>query len=477
MTIVRGPSAAPERLFSGNPELCILKPPAPSFGRFDMPTKIVLSNTGTLGDLHPLISIALRIKHRGYEAVIATSPDFHANVASEGIAFHPVGPSRDDILRDQKINAREFGRRISKDAMYLLEAASFPYLKVTYDDLLPILEGASLVLAGSMMYSARFAAEKLGIPHLTIALQPMVFLSAHDPPSVSQAPWLAPLLRRLGPAITRAVYGPGKILAARRGHPLQAFRRALGLPDTKASPLLEGQFSPYGTLATYSPLLGSIQSDYPPNTTITGFPHYDRHGSGLTPALQKFIEAGPPPLVFTLGSFAVDFPGNFYQVSLDAARTLGQRAILLIGPARNESLRKQQADDVFISDYAPFSALFPHGSVIIHHGGIGTVGQALRAGKPQLVVPFLGDQFDNAARIARLGVGRWIGQNRYSPTRVAGELTTLLRTQDFKSRAAAVGRDIDLEDGAEMVARIVDALQPLSSSLPVRQGSSIPDPR
>ncbi|HLZ99573.1 MAG TPA: glycosyltransferase [Steroidobacteraceae bacterium] len=426
-----------------------------------MAGKIVLSNVGSLGDLHPLISMALRLKQRGYDAVIATSPDFRANVVSEGLAFHPVGPSRNDILRDQKIDAREFGRRISKDAMYVLAAASFPYLKVTYDDLLPVLEGASLVLAGSMMYSARFAAEKLGIPYLTIALQPMVFLSALDPPSVSQAPWLVPLLRRLGPAVTRAVYGPGKMLAARRARPLQAFRRAIGLPDTNASPLFEGQFSPYGTLATYSSLLGSIQSDYPPNTTITGFVHYDRSarsGCELTPALQKFIAAGPPPLVFTLGSFAVDFPGDFYRVSLDAARTLRQRAILLIGADKNESVRKEQADDVFVCDYAPFSALFPHALITIHHGGIGTVGQALRAGKPQLIVPVWGDQFDNAARVVRLGVGRQIGRNRYSPSRVARELTTLLGAQDFKARAATVGRDVDLEDGPEVVARIVDDL-------------------
>jgi rhamnosyltransferase subunit B len=428
---------------------------------FNMARKIVLSNVGTLGDLHPLISIALRLKDGGYDAVIATSPEFRGIVASEGIAFHPIGPSRDDILRDQKIDAREFGRRIVKDAMYVLEAASFPYLKITYDDLLPVFEGASLVLAGSMMFSARFAAEKLRIPYLTIALQPMVFFSAQDPPSVSQAPWLAPLLLRLGPAVTRAVYGPGKMLAVRRARPLQTFRRTLGLPETKTNPLFEGQFSPHGTLATYSSLLGSIQSDYPPNTTITGFAHYDpatERESRLTPALQKFIAAGPPPLVFTLGSFAVDFPGNFYRVSLDAARTLRRRAILLIGADRNELVRKEQADEVFVCDYAPFSALFPQALATIHHGGIGTVGHALRAGKPQLVVPFLGDQFDNAVRVVRLGVGRLIGQNRYSPNRVACELTTLLGNPEFTSRAAAVGRDVKLEDGPEVVARVVDGL-------------------
>lgn len=426
-----------------------------------MAERVVLSNVGTLGDLHPLIAIALRLRERGYETVIATSPHFRDNVVCEGIAFHPIGPSRNDILRDLKIDGGELVRRISKDVMYVLEAASFPYLKVTYEDLLPALAGTSLVLAGSIMYSARFAAEKLGIPHLTLALQPMVFLSAHDPPSVSQAPWLAPQLRRMGPAVTRAVYGLGKMFAARRARPLYAFRKALGLPDTKVNPLFEGQFSTQGTLATYSPLLGLIQPDYPGNTTITGFPFYDRdtrNAPGLTPELQKFIAAGPPPLVFTLGSFAVDFPGDFYRVSLEAARKLQRRAILLVGIHRNEVVHQEQADEVFVCDYAPFSAVFPHALVNIHHGGIGTTGQALSAGKPQLVVPFLGDQFDNAERVVRLGVGRWIGQNKYSPNRVARELEKLLGTRDFKSNAAAVGRNVNLEDGPEAVARVVDDL-------------------
>jgi rhamnosyltransferase subunit B len=424
--------------------------------------KIVLANVGTLGDLHPFIAIALRLKERGYDAVIATNPEFRDNVVSEGLAFHPIGPSRDCILRDLDIDARELGRRIIKDTMYILEAGIFPYLKITYDDLVPVLQDAALVLAGSLMYAARFAAEKRVIPLLTIALQPMVFLSAHDPPCLSQAPWLAPLLWRMGPAVTRAVYGPGKALATRRARPLYDFRGALGLETSGGNPLFEQQFSAQGTLATYSPLLGSIQPDYPAHTTITGFTFYDRaprNADPLPPDLRQFVAAGAAPLVFTLGSFAVDFPGEFYKVSREIAHRLQKRAILLIGGHRSEAVCKEQINDnLFIADYAPFSALFPHASAIIHHGGIGTTGQALRAGKPQLVVPFLGDQFDNASRVARLGVGRWIGQNQYTPSRLAGELTTLLGSQEYKSRAAAVGRDVSLEDGSEVAVRLIDRL-------------------
>jgi len=422
--------------------------------------RIVLSTMGSLGDLHPFIAIALRLMEHGYDVVIATSRDFREDVLAEGISFHPIRPSRDDVFRDLRMDARELGRRIIKDTMFVLEGAVFPYLKVTYDDLLPVLQGASLVLAGSLMYSTRLAADKLGIPLLTIALQPMVFLSEYDPPSLSQAPWVAPLLSKLGPVATRAVYGTAKKLVTRRARPLYSFRRELGLPDTNVNPLFEGQFSPLGTLATYSNLLGAVQSDYPPNTTITGFTFYDRatrQRSALASELQEFLAAGAAPLVFTLGSFAVEFPGDFYRVSLHVARQLHKRAVLLVGADGLESLRNERSADVFVGDYAPFSLLFPHALAVIHHGGIGTVGQALRAGTPQLVIPYLGDQFDNAARIVRLGVARSVARKQYA-SRVAAELSSLLGQQSYGSRAAALGLEVAREDGTEVTARVVDAL-------------------
>jgi len=436
--------------------------------------KIVLANVGTLGDLHPLVAIALQLEQRGYATVIATNPDHRDTVIRAGLEFHPVGPTRDEILEDLAIDPVEFGRRIGKDAMYVLEAAVFPYLKVTYDDLLPVLAGASLVLAGSLMYSARFAAQTLAIPHVTIALQPMVFLSAHDPPSISQAPWMARPLRCLGPAVTRAVYGPGKFLASRRARPLDDFRRELHLPETDANPLFDGQFSTLGTLAAYSPVLGQIQPDYPTNTVVTGFPFYDG-GTPVDPTqtteLHHFLAAGPPPLVFTLGSFAVDFPGEFYRVCLEATRELRQRAVLLVGARRNEAIHKEHSQDVLVCDYWPYSSLFPHALITIHHGGIGTTGQALRAGKPQLIVPFLGDQFDNAERVSRLGVGRWIGHKRYSRTRVVRELQDLLDHQAFGSRAAAVGRMVGLENGAEVAANAIARLLSPTTPTERRQGA------
>ena len=426
-----------------------------------MPKRVVLATAGTLGDLHPFIAIAIRLAERGFDVAIATSPDFRDNILAEGLTFHPVGPSRDDVLRDLRIDIRELGRRIIKDTMFVLEGACFPYLKVMYEDLLPVIDGASLVLASSLMFSARFAAEKRGIPQMTVALQPMVFVSAFDPPSLSPAPWLAPLLWKLGPGVTRAVYGAAKRFATRRARPLYAFRRQLGLPETGADLLFEGQFSALGTLATYSNLLGLVRSDYPPNTTITGFTFYDRstlQSSAHASELEEFLSSGAPPLVFTLGSLAVEFPGDFYRVSCKVARELGRRAVLLVGAHEVGSYRVVRSESIFVCDYAPFSVLFPRAVAVIHHGGIGTVGQALRAGKPQLVIPFHTDQFDNAARLVRLGVARSVRLKQYEHSRAAAELSILLSQGSYSSRAAAVANQVRTEDGAEVSARVVDSV-------------------
>lgn len=426
-----------------------------------MTTKLILATLGSFGDLHPFIAIARALRARGYHPAIATAPDFRDYVCEEGIDFYSVGPSREQILQDLKMNLHELGDQVARDTMFILRGGVFPYLRQTYDDLRPALDDAQLVLSSALMYSARFAAEKRGIPQLTVALQPMVFTSVYDPPAFGGAPWIAPLLKRLGPTATRAVYGPAKALVTRRARPLYTFRAELGLPQPKTNLLFDGQFSSQGTLATFSSLLGSVQPDYPPRTTITGFPFYDRGsrtGSDLPADLEAFIASGPAPLVFTLGTFAVEFPGPFYRVSRDVARRLRKRAILLVGPGAAPSIKALQSPNIFIADYVPYSSVFPRAAAIIHHGGIGTTGQALRAGKPQLVVPILSDQFDNAARVRRLGVGRSVPFSRYGRRRIGTELATLLDEPRYGTRAATIGAQIYPEDGAEQAARVVDDL-------------------
>ena len=237
--------------------------------------------------------------------------------------------------------------------------------------------------------------------------------------------------------------------------PLADLRRKEGLDAPGRSTLFE--FSPWGTLALFSRYFAAPQVDWPANVEVTGFSFYDRRGSlpGMhegpeeLSALERFLDAGPPPVLFTLGSSAVMQAGTFYQEGAEAARKLGVRAILLVGMLRRVDERGLASADVHVASYAPYSRVMPRCSATVHQGGIGTTAQALRAGRPMIVVPWSHDQPDNAYRVERLGVGRSIGRKHYTQKRVQDELKRLLSDVTYAKRAQVLGDQIRAEDGIQ----------------------------
>jgi UDP:flavonoid glycosyltransferase YjiC (YdhE family) len=210
-------------------------------------------------------------------------------------------------------------------------------------------------------------------------------------------------------------------------------------------------------LGIFSAVLGKPQPDWPPNTLITGFPFYDgaEEPASLPIELKQFLENGEAPIVFTLGSSAVMDPGQFYAESAEAARLLKRRAVLLMG--RNP-LPFPLPPGVVAFGYVRFSELFPHAAAVVHQGGVGTTGQALRAGCPVLVIPYAFDQPDNAARLVRLGVGRTIARNRYSARRAAEELKLLLHDSRYRRKAAELREAVGKESGAAAAATALERM-------------------
>ena len=212
-------------------------------------------------------------------------------------------------------------------------------------------------------------------------------------------------------------------------------------------------------LALFSRWLADKQPDWPPQTAITGFPFHDRDGAGcLPPDLARFLNEGPPPLVFTLGSSAASIAGPFYEQSAAAARRLGRRAVLILGDARTRPPSLPEGVAAF--EYVPFAALFPRASVLVYPGGIGTTGLAMRCGLPMLVVPLAHDQPDNADRLTRLGIARTIDWRHYSAQCAVAELKRLLEDREYARRAGDLSGHVRQEDG---VATACDALEALLS--------------
>lgn len=137
-------------------------------------------------------------------------------------------------------------------------------------------------------------------------------------------------------------------------------------------------------------------------------------------------------------------PGNFYAASIEAAKLLNKRAILLIG---KNAPPEHLSSDIIAIDYVPYSEIFPRACAIVHQGGIGTTSQALRAGIPTLVMPYSHDQPDNAARLQRLGTARVIPRKNYTASRAAKELAELLANPEYAKKAAEIGAIVRQENG------------------------------
>lgn len=180
------------------------------------------------------------------------------------------------------------------------------------------------------------------------------------------------------------------------------------------------------------------QPDWPAPLVCGEFPLYDPDPDvPFPPELLAFLAAGEAPIVFTHGT------GNqqaaaYFQCALYTVRQLGRRAIFLT--AMREQVPADLPANVLWQPYLPFARLLPQAVALVHHGGIGSTAEALRAGIPQLIVSLAFDQFDNAARVAALGVGLELQQKQLTSERLRVKLQQLLSSSSIREQAGLISR-------------------------------------
>ena len=417
--------------------------------------RFVFSTFGTFGDVNPVIGVGSELVRRGHTAVLAAPEMFRGHAEAGGLDFTAVRP--DQRPDDAALIAMIYDRRRGTERG--LREFLFPALRHSYGDLLAAVSaagGADLLISSELSYAAPLVAETVGLPWASYVLAPFSFFSGYDPPVLPPHPLVSRLLAAV-PSAGRLVKPFARGVTRTWVEPVYALRRELGLPPGR-HPLFEAKHAPALVLALFSSLLGGPQPDWPPHTRQCGFIFYDRdtEHAGLAPGLARFLDAGPPPLVFTLGSAAVLDPGSFWRESAEAARLLGARAVLLTGRMTQAEL-PAPAPELCVVPYAPYSLLFPRAAAVIHQGGVGTVAQTLRAGKPMLVMPYSHDQPDNARRMRQLGVAAVLPRERYTGSRAAGALATLLRDGHYRQRAAEAARRVQAEDGLAAACNALEA--------------------
>jgi rhamnosyltransferase subunit B len=416
-----------------------------------MKKRIVINTFGSFGDIHPYMSLASELEARGHEPVIATMEYYRQKIEEAGLKFAPVRPNipqpqeQDQELIEKIMNP-------SSGPQFLMEQVVFPAVADAYSDLLEATKGADFLITHPAAPAGPLIGRKTGLPWISTVLAPMSFFSAYDPPVPPLMQWTNKL-RVLGPRVMKVFLGT--MMRQYKAKAVTSFRDSLGVEDY-GNPMFEGQHSPTCVLALFSRVFAKPQPDWPPQTHITGFCFYDgRHEVRMSRELQDFLDAGPPPIVFTLGSSAVWVARDFFRQSIEATAGLGKRAVLLIGDERNKP--DKLPENIIAVAYAPYQSLLPRASVVVHHGGVGTTSQGLLAGVPTLIVPFAFDQSDNADHARRTGTSRTLYRQNYLATRVARELTVLIEDRSYAENAKAVSLKLKQENGPATAADVIES--------------------
>lgn len=416
------------------------------------PLNILLVAAGSHGDVHPVIGLAQALKRRGHRPRVVTSAYFQELIEAAGIECIAVG------------TAEEFSSALDDSNMWhrfrsfeaVMEQVVHVAMRRTYDVLAELVEpGNTVLVATSLGLGARVAHDKLGVPLATLHLQPCIMRSVHQSSKYAglyMPDWLPHFLKRWQ-------YGlADKLLVERTmDKPVSAFRAELGLPAVQGI-ARDWIHSPQCVIGMFPDWFAPLQPDWPANTHLLGFPLYDE--SDVTPlpdGLQEFLAAGEPPIVFTPGT-ANRFAEKFFQTAVAACQMLGRRGLLLTRHAHQ--VPSNLPENVRHDEYVPLSWLLPGAAALVHHGGIGTMAQALAAGVPQLIMPLAHDQPDNAARIKRLGLGDAVQPSAFRPGRVAARLTDLMSDEQLAARCREAAERIAAARPLEEACRLIEALAP-----------------
>ena len=395
----------------------------------------------------PFVGLGRALRERGHDVRIYGNGLFSALVGDAGLHF--VETSKGQLARDLLADRRMTQSKSGLGVIARLGAATvMPTFTAMARDVLP---GGTLLVASSLAFAPRLLAEVQGLPLAAVHLSPSIFRSEY------LAPRMSPLghFERWPRAIKRATWAlmDRRFLDPAFGVPLNEIRAGLGLPPVRRI-FHEWLHQATVTVGLFPEWLAPRQPDWPAGLKLTGFPMYDgEQATTLSPELQSFLQAGPAPVVFTAGT-ANTTSESFYAESTRACQRLDLRGILVAG--HRSQLPDNLPPSVVHVPYASFSQLFPRSAAVVHHGGIGTLSQALRAGIPQLIRPMAYDQFDNASRARRLGVATELLPRSYRGARLDTALRGLSADLAMRTACEQAAARVDGQDGLRQTCEVLE---------------------
>ncbi|CAL9369302.1 O-mycaminosyltylonolide 6-deoxyallosyltransferase [Nocardiopsis dassonvillei] len=372
--------------------------------------RALIVTTGSRGDVQPFVALALALARAGHGAVVAAPGRFSALAGRYGVDFVPMDDGlfdlQDELAHRGTLAALTSARRVG------------PAMRAWLDDVAALAQaGGDAVVHAPKALGAADLADRLGVPAV-----PVMAIPLYTPTSAFASPLLPfrppGALNRASWRLASAVEAPYRGMLRR----WRAEKLALGGPV----PTLAERIASGGAVHAWSRHLLPAPADWPAWAAPVGSLHLPpEDGRTLPEDLARFLAEGEPPVYAGFGSMVSRDPDELTRTVVEGVRRSGHRAVLATGWGAL-ARRADASDDVLVVDEVPHDLLLPHVAVAVHHGGAGTAAAAMRAGVPQVVRPFLGDQWFWGDRVHRAGAG---------PAPLRGALTAE-RLSDAITRAA-----------------------------------------
>jgi sterol 3beta-glucosyltransferase len=409
--------------------------------------KILIITMGTRGDVQPFVALGVGLKQAGHTVTICTSNRFQSFIREYGLNYAYIN---DELL---KLIDTDASRAVieSKGNAFFLWQQTMPVIRQTLDEVWTAAQEAEVLIYHPKALGGYHIAEKLQIPGFMSLLLPLYTpTNAFPSPIFSnlKGGWYNQLTYQLVPLLTVPYLN---VINQWRQERLGLRARTWNEKEILGS---HGNSIPI--FYAYSSHVIPRPSDWNSSTIVTGYWYLDTPTDfAPPPQLCDFLADGKPPVCIGFGSMTGQNPTALTEIVLTALRNTGQRGILLTGwgGMRNAYL----PDDVFNLEAIPHDWLFPQVAAVVHHGGAGTTAAVLKAGVPNVIIPFFGDQPFWGQRVEKLGVGpKPIPKKHLTAEKLAAAINVAVNDQEMRQRARSLGAKIQAENGVAQAVNVIN---------------------
>lgn len=404
--------------------------------------KIAISTIGTRGDVQPYAILGQALASRGHEVTLSTAKNFKSLVEGYGINFHPINVDYEEILNSEE------GKKILKANLFAiqrnLDKLIFPLIESSLNECYQMAQTSDLFI-----YRPKTLADVF-----TGQLQTKAVRAAVVPAMEETAAFLNPILSGfwLPGFMNKWSYKWVNLRYRVLRKPINQFCLQNGLQEHK--PQIKYNIpSIYGISEHFL----ERPKDWSKAHQLTGF-WFSNNTAELSKDIVDFLNDGKPPILITFGSMPIkkEIAGMIIQT----ASQINERFLIAACWSDWNIPEIKFLKNIKIISSVPFEALIPKVKAVMHHGGIGTTAECLRAGKPMFVCPVLypvGDQYFWGDLAYKKGLAvKPVPISRLNPSIFKERISQLTSNKSIKHNCEIMAEKLASENGVENAVRLIE---------------------